>query len=174
MAIIVEGFDNSGKSTLAASFGLEVIHPGPRPRTFTEEHRCLEEQLRTASEPHVKDRVTAISSPCYTGHLDRRYREYLDAMLSTRNCVLIYCRPPIEVIKDFSRHKPKSYDEAKQIEWLQKNVDKVVKNYDVWMRGFPHVVYDYTNPNRAAVQAAYDAQHSTQAWRLWNSLHNRG
>lgn len=106
--------------------------------------------------------------------MDRRYREYLDRMLETRYCVLVYCRPPIEVIKDFSTHKPKSYDEQTKLAWLQNNLEKIVKNYDTWMRGFPHKVYDYTNPDRKVTELAHDAILSYKAWQRWISQTTRG
>lgn len=165
MAIIVEGYDNSGKSTLAASFGLDVAHPGPRPKSFAEELKCLEEQLRECRLPTVMDRVTAISTPAYTGRYEDRYREYLLKMLDTKHCVLIYCRPPIEVIKNFSRHIAKGYDDLKQLEWLERNADLVVGRYDAMMHTVPHMVYDYTKPDPQVVQAAYDAQFTIGAWK---------
>lgn len=166
MAIILEGFDNSGKSTLAASFGLDVVHPGPRPRSFWEEIDFLETQLRECRLPIVMDRVTSVSTPCYTGDLyNPRYRNNIREMLGTPHCVLIYCRPPLEVIQDFSRHQAKDYDENHRLNWLSKNAEKIVSNYDKYLRGLPHLVYDYTNPNMSVVQKAYDALFTIGAWK---------
>lgn len=166
MAIILEGFDNSGKSTLAASFGLDVVHPGPRPRSFREENDYLESQLRDCRLPIVMDRVTSVSTPCYTGDLHNpRYRNHIKEMLDTKHCVLIYCRPPIEVIKDFSKHVAKSYDENRRLDWLQDNAEKIVGNYDRYLKNLPHLVYDYTNPKMSVVQIAYDALFTIGAWK---------
>lgn len=170
MAIIVEGFDNSGKSTLAASFGLRVVHPGPRPSTDGEEAMCLDYQLETCGLNRVMDRVTSISTPCYTGNFSSLYTQYLDAMLSQSHCVLIYCRPPIHVINDFSHHSAKSYDDEDKIKWLRDNAEAIVGRYDLYMAQFPHLKYDYTNPDQSVVDLAKKAQTSLEAWTRWRSL----
>lgn len=173
MAIIVEGFDNSGKSTLARSFDLEVLHPGPRPRNFPEEVTCLNRQLDQARLPVVLDRVTCISTPSYTGKSFDGYRHWLDRMLSTHHCILIYCRPPLEVIKNFSRHVAKGYDEEKQIRWLIEHAEEVVHRYDMLMAVTPHMKYDYTKPDLALCQAAFDAQFTLGAWKQCRNLMTR-
>ncbi len=167
MAIIVEGFDNSGKSTLARSFGLEVVHPGPRPLNVTGELRCMLDQLRNAHRPIVMDRVTSISTPCYSGHFGADYKKNLDLILGTRHCVLIYCRPPLEVIMDFSNHIAKSYDDETRIKWLHDNAEAIVSRYDLYMSAFPHVKYDYTQPDEGLRQMAIQAQSSVEAWNTW-------
>lgn len=173
MAIIVEGFDNSGKSTLAASFGLEIVHPGPRPVTLMEEMTCLNSQSVDCTERLVMDRVTSISSPCYTGHFKGIYRRCLDSMLSKPHCVLIYCRPPIEVIKDFSNHIAKSYDDETKIKWLHDNAEAIVSRYDLYMSVFPHIKFDYTKPDEGVRHLARAAQSSTESWNRWKSLTQR-
>lgn len=173
MAIIVEGMDNSGKSTLAATFGLDVLHPGPRPRNARATMKCLEEQLCSSRLPVVMDRVTAISTPAYTGDLgNATFRDYRKAMLATPHCVVIYCRPPIEVIKDFSRHVAVGHDEQRQIEWMIKNADQLIKNYDRLMAGIHHLVYDYTKPNDWLVKAAFDAVFTVGGWQKWQRTSN--
>ena len=173
MAIIVEGFDNAGKSTLARSFGLEIVHPGPRPATQLEESFCLSGQALDCSRRIVMDRVTSISTPCYSGHFKSIYRQCLDAMLNQPRCVLIYCRPPLEVIKDFSNHIAKSYDDETKIKWLHDNAEAIVSRYDLYMSVFPHVKYDYTRPDEGLRQMALQAQSSVEAWNTWKSLTQR-
>ena len=173
MAIILEGFDNSGKSTLAGCFGLDVRHPGPRPKTFEDERICLEDQANLAGEELILDRITAISTPVYTNlksPWDQRYIDYLNRMLSTMHCVLIYCRPPIEVILDFSKHEVKSYDDEEAVKLLQAAAPAIVQRYDEFMGQFPHRKYDYTNPDRKLVQLAYDSQTSISRWKEWRLL----
>lgn len=170
MAIIVEGMDNAGKSTLARSFGLRVVHPGPRPETQGEEAMCLDYQLETCGLNRVMDRVTSISTPCYTGNFASLYTEYLDAMLSQPHCVLVYCRPPMDIIKDFSHHSAKSYDDEAKIKWLQDNAEIIVARYDLYMSRFPHLKYDYTNPDQTLLGLAKKAQTNLEAWNRWRSL----
>lgn len=171
MAIIVEGMDNSGKSTLAASFGLEVVHPGPRPRSNSETMRCLSDQLKSARLPIVMDRVTAVSSQVYGGeHNTLLCRPFLEEMVETQGCVVIYCRPPIEVIMDFSRHTVAGHDDKKQIEWMMQNAIRLVSRYDKLMATIPHLKYDYTNPNEEVADAASQALFTVGGWRQWQKM----
>jgi hypothetical protein len=172
MAIIIEGFDNSGKSTLAESFGLEVLHPGPRPESVVAEMACIQHQLANASKPVVMDRVTCISSPAYAGNrpFHRLYKRHALQLVATPHCVIIYCRPPIETILDFSTHKAKAYDTRDSEMTLRRKARSIVGNYDGIMMHVPHLRYDYTNPDRKVVQLAYDAQHSLEAWKTWLSI----
>jgi hypothetical protein len=85
----------------------------------------------------------------------------------TAHCVFIYCRPPIEVIKDFSKHIAKSYDEVNQIQWLHDNAERIVAAYDDYFMFIPHRKYDYTNPDRGVLDAAIEAQHSVEGWKRW-------
>lgn len=173
MAIIVEGFDNSGKSTLAASFGLEVVHPGPRPKSAADVKTCLIHQLRQARLPVVMDRVTAISHPCYAFRQpDQIESDYLKAMLETHHCVLVYCRPPIEVVMDFSKHVAKSYDDERKIRWLREHAARIVKTYDSLMARLPHMKYDYTNPDQNVTTEAFQAQFVLGDWKRCKSLMN--
>ena len=169
MAIIVEGFDNSGKSTLAASFHLTVVHPGPRPKNEEEERLCLEHQLMTCGNLIVMDRVTSLSTPAYSGNASVRYGSYLRRMLDTPYCVLVYCRPPIEVIKDFSRHICKSYDEASKVQWLHDHAEEIVERYDFMMSQVPHRVYDYTNPDLELHGAALSSLIHREEWKKWDT-----
>ncbi len=164
MAIIVEGFDNSGKSTLAASLGRRVVHPGPRPGP-KEEYSYIENQMHMATQKVIMDRITAISQPCY-GDVGSWpfYRPYVIEMLNRFPCILIYCRPPTEVIKDFSKHELKSYDDEKKVKWLQDNADRIIANYDSVMSSIPHLKFDYTDPDKTAIELALKSNKSVGAW----------
>jgi hypothetical protein len=178
VAIIVEGFDNSGKSTLAKSFNLEVIHPGPAPKGKWEEIRCLSEQAKNARLPVVLDRVTCISSQVYAGRMfDPILMDAMKNLLDTHHCIVIYCRPPIETIMDFRNHTVVAHDNQSQINWMQKNALRLVGLYDQLMNTIPHMLYDWTNPDQAILDSAFDAQFTIGAWRKCQSLmklHSRG
>ncbi len=164
MSIILEGFDNSGKSTLAATFGRAVVHPGPRPKP-EEEEEYLRNQVLLSSQKVVMDRVTAISQPCYgdIGSLPH-YMPYIRKMIGRFPCILIYCRPPTEVIKDFSKHVVKSYDDEQKTQWLLDNADRIIANYDLVMSKIPHLKYDYTNPDPQVVILARRANMNLRTW----------
>lgn len=143
MAIILEGFDNSGKSTLASLISWPTSHPGPRPKDEVHESKCLAEQRLIVSTNVVMDRVTAISQMAYTGDMTQIRKNY--AMEMAKNSLLIYCRPPIEKITDFSNHEVKSYDDEKWIRYIQDNCVVIVERYDSIMSLLPHIVYDWTD-----------------------------
>lgn len=168
MAIILEGMDNSGKSTLAKKFGLEVVHPGPRPRTWGEEQTCMIDQQRDARLPIVMDRVTCISSQVYKKKLfDKVYMEYLDPLVYTHNCVVIYCRPPAGVILDMTRHEAKSYDTKEHLASVQKNARLYIESYDKLFKSTPHLVYNYITPNDSIIDMAMDMVFNIGAWKKW-------
>lgn len=172
--IIVEGMDNTGKSTLAKLFGLDVVHPGPAPRSYEHGIQCLDSQLQLCNKPIVMDRVTCISDPIYRDRgLQKLYEQYRLQMLKTVHCVVVYCRPPDNVVLNNSTHKPKSYDTPKHLEDLKKNGARYLRLYDAAMRHIPHVKYDYTRDNSAQlVEDLLCTQFIIGEWKKWMHLHS--
>ena len=148
--IILEGFDNSGKSTLASAIEWPKYHPGPRPTSLKAEIGCITDQiLMVRSECNVVyDRVTCISQLAYNPNPSYMAFRTVVAEYMANHATLIYCRPPIEVITDFSRHEIKTYDDEQWIEYVQENADVIVKRYDSIMRKLNHIVYDWTKPSQ--------------------------
>jgi hypothetical protein len=170
MAIILEGMDNSGKSTLAKKFGLEIVHPGPRPKTWGEEQNCLDNQLRECRNPIVMDRVTCISSQVYKGRLfDHAYMSYLDRMVFTKCCVIIYCRPPRNVILKLDSHEVKPYDTAEALANIKLNGHNYIESYDQLFKSTPHLVYNYITPDESVIERAMDMAFNLGAWKKWIS-----
>lgn len=167
--IIIEGMDNSGKSTLANAFGLEIVHPGPAPKTKDQERVFLREQAENARLPIVMDRVTCISQQIYQKKLfDNEYMEYLSSMLETPHCVLIYCRPPDEIILDHSTHVAKDYDTPEQLEYLKQNGKQFIGSYDKLMYKLTHIRYNYTvdDENKLAEKVLSTQFHPSE-WRKY-------
>lgn len=168
--IILEGMDNSGKSTLAAKFGFEVLHPGPAPKSWAEEQTCLEEQLEKARLPIVQDRVTCISSQVYKNRVgDRTYVEYMNQMLMTPHCILVYCRPPDSVVLNFDTHNIKAHDTPEHLKKVKDNAKRYLESYDRLMYNLPHLVYNYTKPDDSVIQTATDCLMSNSEWKKWMS-----
>lgn len=147
MSIILEGTDNSGKSTLARElarrFDVPVLHPGPRPTTPEEETQCISDQWFKSHGRLVLDRVTCISTPAYTvGFTDRYLKEAM--LLDHAQCLVIYCRPPAKEILNFDTHILKEYDDPLHIIKLQERIPQIIRNYDGMMAQIRHVKYDYT------------------------------
>lgn len=170
MAIILEGFDNCGKSTLATKLGFEIVHPGPAPKSWAEEEACMEEQLMNARLPVVYDRVTCISSQVYRNRVgDRVYLDYLNQMLMTPQCILIYCRPPDDVILNFDNHNVKAHDTLDHLKRIKDGAKHFLKSYDNVVRNVPHLVYNYTKPDDSVIQTATDCLMFNSEWKKWMS-----
>lgn len=170
--IVLEGMDNSGKSTLAQLFGLEVVHPGPAPKSTEEELNCLKDQNQLAGANNiVHDRVTCISSQVYKNKVsDPRYMSYLRSMYAAPGCVIVYCRPPDNLILDFSNHATKAYDTAEGLQLLADNAGQYLRSYDRLMYNVPHLLYNYSISNNI-VEQAKSLLTDRQEWNKWSSSH---
>jgi hypothetical protein len=151
--IILEGPDNSGKSTLAKLFkmrGFAVVHPGGAPSSPQQEEDMMLAQANNAALQIVHDRVTCISNPIYNLYRgdskpDMRYGYWLSETLAKPGCVLVYCRPPIENMLNFATHEAKAHDSAEHLKMIESNAINLIKSYDLMMSFVPHIQYDYTN-----------------------------
>ncbi len=165
MSVILEGFDNSGKSTLAEMLkrdaGAAVYYPGPKPKGIQEIRRQLRRQAEVAKEDNVVlDRVTLFSQVAYgLGDVRGGLHFLLGTMLELPsvfslmdNSLVVYCRPPIEKILDFSTHQIKDYDDHRKIKWLEANAEKIISRYDKIFKKYPHMVWDYTQPDMELYQ----------------------
>lgn len=164
--IILEGMDNSGKSTLAAKFSLEVVHPGPAPKSYGEEQGFLDSQLRDARLPIVMDRITCISSQVYKGKLfDNRYMDYLRQMVDTPHCLIVYCRPPDNVVLNFDTHNVKAHDTPEHLARVKANARQYLESYDRLMQRIPHMLYNYKCADESIIQQAVDSQFMIGEWK---------
>ncbi len=146
--IILEGMDNSGKSTLGKKLGLTVIHPGAPPKTPEYEMILFDRQLKDAQRRHgiVYDRVTCISQQVYRRRLfDKWYMEPLTQLLFTPGVVLVYCRPPTELLVDTANHTKAEHDTPEMLKLVEDNAHLFVESYDKLMQNLPHLVYNYTS-----------------------------
>jgi|SaaInlV_100m_DNA_6_1039743.scaffolds.fasta_scaffold00336_29 hypothetical protein len=150
MAIILEGFDNSGKSTLAnylsEKLKMPIYHPGGPPKDDEAAFKCLLEQQQLASKPVIIDRVTSISRQCYEPDTLNSHElcVALDKLLSSKRVILVYCRPPNSVLHDWKGHETKDYDSTDHIEFIMDQADSIINNYDKLMTQFAHISYDWT------------------------------
>jgi hypothetical protein len=140
MLIVVEGMDNTGKSTLAQhiaeKFKIVLMANKQRPRSVSEAIRYTS-IVRTVSSifPVIVDRWAPISEPVY-GPILRG--ENLAEGISDEADLIIYCRPPIEVIMN--------YGNREQMPGVIENTREIVAAYDELMSRKHYVLYDYTNP----------------------------
>lgn len=159
--IVLEGMDNTGKTTLANKLSFPVIHPGPAPLTLVEETKCLDDQLNNSDKHLVMDRITCISQQIYQDKLfNYRYMDYLRKMQEYPNFTLVYCRPPIHRILSFDTHKVKPYDTVESLNKIRDNAIRYVELYDELMSKVKHIVYDYTKHlDEIIIPLIKDTQH---------------
>lgn len=146
--IVLEGADNSGKTTLASRFsGLPVYTAGPAPKDSESEDKCLIEQMNRAGKVCVQDRLTCISQQVYADRMfDTKLGSYLVDMLKMPKVIVVYCRPPDRVLMDLSTHSIKSYDTEEHLKKILDNQHRFIERYDSLMSTIPHLLYDWTDP----------------------------
>jgi len=150
MSIIVEGMDNTGKSTLcralAERFYLPIINRQGRPDPVT-----LMQQINSfvlLDPPAIFDRHPLISERVYSEVLGRNdiFRKTLTwdfylMRLWLDNPLIIYCRPPLDTILKFK---------CPQMAGVEANAKELVAEYDQLMEvlkerhRFAVIRYDYT------------------------------
>lgn len=143
MALIIEGFDGSGKSYLARHLNKPVIHPGPGPKNKWEFIKfSLIQWVNCFKHDTIYDRVTFISDLAYgkTRINSLKFHVWITwarfILWSTRSTV-IYCNKP-----HLETQEIKSYDSPEQIAWLRRNEATIVLRYQIIMSYLPHIKYD--------------------------------
>lgn len=146
--IVVEGMDNTGKSTLVDFLAHEL--KACVVKTFKKAPSVADvfEYNGWCSRSHyplILDRVHYISDLVY-GTVIRDHTSVTQAMASffRRDTILIYCRPPEEVIFSFG--------EREQMNGVKEQAVKLLAAYDELMaRLSPDITYDYTVDNQEGV-----------------------
>lgn len=157
--IIIEGSDNSGKSTLAQELSLmlnmPLHHSGGPPRNADE--ILLRQQNVITSlencERKIFDRVPVITDMVYGIPLrggspfELDHPSYIQNLRDNLKFPIIYCRPPTRVLLNImgrdQSHK-QSYKTEEHLKALHKNLPQVINRYDMLIGNYPHVTYDYT------------------------------
>lgn len=171
--IILEGMDNSGKSTAGRLLSLPVFNSGSRPKNSSEFIQNLLIQQTYSSLKVVVDRLTCISDPIYSGKDEGGFCLYArNLIVRSPSNVIIYCRPPIETILDFSKHVRKEYDTDDSIKSLQSKAIHLIESYDILMSSLPHLVYNYTLSNsKAVLEEAKELLFDEISWHYWYINH---
>lgn len=163
--ILVEGPDNSGKSTLieqlTARFNLfKCERPHGPPKSAEELYfRIKDFQNFYKSKMFIMDRNPVIGESIY-GPILRNHNMFEDldtqdqiefeaelfSKITTKTIFLIYCRPPLEVITNLETHQVKDYDTEEHLKSLSLNRYKIVQAYDDVMSHWAHYTYNYKDP----------------------------
>lgn len=155
--IIVEGCDNSGKSTLinqlSEDLKLLVVANRRRPTCTGDVVMWTCDAIRLGSRyPTIFDRWQPISEPIYgpicrgTMWPDSNTLKSLHSL--TIGALVVYCRPPDHVILNFG--------DRPQMEGVIKNAKEIIKAYDLRMAmlPFPVIQYDYTQDDYKVLREA--------------------
>ena len=177
MRIILEGPDNSGKTTLANrikhALGDHVtyFHPGGRPVDESHETKCLLDQdtLIRQFDRIVVDRLTAISQRVYQPNAARTQIR-IDALnqLLCSGAIVIYCRPSTDRllrIQDFT-WRDEETEEFKQE--IIANHHTYVNRYDELMQTVPCITYDFEDPTAEVIyQKILQGMHGDREAQMW-------
>lgn len=167
MRVVLEGPDNSGKSSLAmrVRHGVERVdragsvtyfHPGGPPTDFDHEVRCITEQLKqlNAHRNIVMDRITPISQRVYNpdpvldGIRTKSLQQYFELGI-----VVIYCRPSIDRllrVQDFTWRDDETEEHKQRI---ISRAHEFIERYDQVMQTVPCISYDFEDRAMADVIA---------------------
>lgn len=166
--IIVEGPDNSGKSTLIKQLredlGVRLITPiaqGPTRSMkdlYDRTYYIIDQAIRNKSDKIIVDRINLISEDIY-GPICRQ-RNLWDSMakekqklwssLNLLNPFIIYCRPSNEVLENMETHQVKVYDTPEHLKSIQEKQGLIVRAYDNYFANWKYYNffrYDYNDPN---------------------------
>lgn len=165
--IIVEGPDNSGKTTLidklSKEFSLLKLVPykkGPPKNAediFMNSWCIINGALGFHSKRVISDRISLISEDIYgpicrknnlwDGEYFPRKQKLLNS-LKTIDPFFIYCRPPDSVVLNFDTHEEKSYDTQEHIKRISESKALILNAYDNYFYrwyNYNFFRYDYTN-----------------------------
>ena len=160
MIIILEGFDESGKSTLASKLSdrlsYKIVHPGRKPENIDEAKDMAAQQfgLMTFAK-HVDlilDRVTCISSHCYMMNITHEFK----SEQATIN--LLEREGFVKVIRCISyptNLKRTANDTADSVKYAELNRQQIITNYVNLFKTIEHCVYDYKDPDSFYKVAKY-------------------
>lgn len=154
MAIILEGPDAAGKTTLSQR--LRAIEPalhfytsGGAPKSPDElKNFCDEQTILSFTAGQILDRITPISHPIYH-KLDAPVLEYLqgvlDTILTSPNLIIVYCRPSNDLLMMPEKHQWKDYDTEDDKQKILTRQHEFIRAYDKMFESIPHVAYDYSD-----------------------------
>jgi len=139
--IVVEGFDASGKSTLAKRIadllGWPVLHTGGPTTDEADVVACLHRSRQRMQKHVVQDRITHVSESVYS-HLEfpAKAARALDAIREIPPTVMvIYAKPPPEFLIDalMHEHRQQAWDTNDHLERVHRDSRSMIAFYDTVM-----------------------------------------
>ena len=154
--IIVEGYDGSGKTTVAEKIGdrfeLPVYHAGGPPDGELGVMSCAARSLSRMGVRCVQDRVTQVSHSVYS--MLRKPRESAIALSRITDLkaarLLIYCRPQLPtLLSNVERHVTKAHDTDAHNQFVKASANALYYVYDTVVALASYnvaiAIYDYDN-----------------------------
>lgn len=154
--IIVEGFDGSGKSTIAqrisAMIGWPVLHTGGPTSDEEDVLKCLVRSRIRMRKAVIQDRVTHISESVYSMlENPRKAALAIRSLHEVRNVTLVYCRPPTHALLDaIGTHRAKAHESAEHVSRVIETAEQLIAIYDTVIAVVAErcdlIHYDWTDP----------------------------
>lgn len=149
MSILLEGADNSGKTTLGKDLlqlnpRLKYFHSGSAPRDTQHEAICLEQQWSMCAAGFIVDRATCISQQVYKdGRLfEDKLMQQIDNLLRI-GILIVFCRPSTDKLMSFEKFTWRDEESEAYKQQVIANQHKYIARYDQLMSRVPHLLYDY-------------------------------
>lgn len=148
--VIFEGPDAAGKSTLARKVHIATGRPlyiaGGAPKDNEQMWQMIADQTKALKAGNIVDRVSCISQQIYRDGLwmDTQLQEMLNSYVRS-GAIIVYCRPPMNVLMDPNKHEWKPYDTE---EWKNNILTRqatFVDRYDRLMAQTKCIIYDWTS-----------------------------
>jgi thymidylate kinase len=146
MNVIIEGPDNSGKSTLARAISERINWPiwekEGKPPTFEDTVKKIERYLREIpQEGIIIDRHPIVSQMVYgsTVRKDPQVPRELMREFSAQRHLIIYARC---IHLGLQGHKASPTDTPEHLEQLREKYVKILTAYDFWALRCAHIIYN--------------------------------
>jgi hypothetical protein len=142
--IVIEGMDNSGKSTLAkflaGELKMEVMESEGPPKSRDEINGRITRYLRTRNTIFV--RHPCVSNPIYDVVRPPEERGLVDLALIEEfydyNPTFVYCDPQN---RKMSGHQSKEYDTAEHLQLIDQHYTLLLACYRLWAVNKAHIIY---------------------------------
>jgi thymidylate kinase len=141
MKIVIEGYDSTGKSTLAKALaerlGLEVLEAGPKPES--EAAAIADALYQLNAKGVINCRITPLSNLAYQTNISPGTRLQLWRVVSDYiRCGTIF----IHCTSESGAHDIKDYDTTEHLDYIEKNKDAIRVRYEALFSLIPHFTYD--------------------------------
>lgn len=153
MAIVLEGPDGAGKTSLARRLqqvapNLMYYHSGGAPSSDEQENEFIAHQVELAGRSDVViDRLTCISQQVYRdGRLwEPKLKRGLEDVLMRDHTFIIYCRPSTDHLMSPEKLNWRDVETEEYKQEVIRNQHKFIERYDKLFQTLPHIHYDFSD-----------------------------